>query len=183
MVCARCITVVEDELTRLGLHNSRVGLGEADLTENISAAQYEELRLALLRSGLELMNDKKIILVEKIKTAIIDRVHHTEATLVIKLSAYLSQKLLYDYTYLANLFSESQGLTIEKFFIRQKIDRVRTLLTGTALTLTEIAYRMNYSSVAHLSTQFKKVTGVSPSHFRDMASAGRPLPADERSTH
>jgi AraC-like DNA-binding protein len=174
MVCNRCKTIVESELTKLGLHYTRLELGEVDLTESISPAQVEELRAALLKAGLEIMNDKKVLLIEKIKSAIVDRVNRSEETQAIKLSSYLSQKLFYDYTYLANLFSDSQGITIEKFFIEQKIDQVKKMLTHTTLTLTEIAYRMNYSSVAHLSNQFKKVSGVSPSHFRELENKTAP---------
>lgn len=158
--------VVKAELERLGLYNSRVDLGEAETLENISTEQLDQLKRALLRSGLELIDNKKSVLIQKIKTVIVELVHYSEEPLVVKFSAYLSSKLNHDYTYLANLFSEVQGTTIEKFFIAHKIERVKELLVYNELTLTEISFKMNYSSVAHLSSQFKKVTGLTPTHFR-----------------
>jgi len=166
MVCIRCKMVVKDELAKLGLHYTTVELGEADIPENISAEQLDQFRDALLKSGLELMDDKRSVLIEKIKNVIIELVHYSEEPLVIKFSEFLSQKLHHDYTYLANLFSEVQGTTIEKFFIAHKIERVKELLVYNELNLTEIAYLMHYSSVAHLSAQFKKITGLTPSHFK-----------------
>jgi len=168
MVCIRCKMVVRDELTKLGLKYLSVELGEADIEEDISPERREKFRAGLLKYGLELMDDKKSVLIQKIKTVIIELVHYSEEPLAINLSDYLSQKLNYDYTYLANLFSEVQGITIEKFFISHKIERVKELLVYNELTLAEIAYKMHYSSVAHLSTQFKKVTGLTPSHFKQL---------------
>jgi len=168
MVCIRCKMVVKDELTKLGLHYTSVELGEADITENISALQHEQFKVALLKSGLELIDDKKSELIQKIKNVIIELVHYSEEPLVINFSEYLSQKLQYDYTYLANLFSEVQGTTIEHFMIAHKIERVKELLVYDELNLTEIAYQMHYSSVAHLSAQFKKVTGLTPTHFKQI---------------
>lgn len=173
MVCIRCKILVRDELTRLGLHYTTVELGEAELLENLSAEQYDEIKSVLLRSGLEGMDDKKSVLIQKIKTLIIDLVHYSEEPLTINLSLYLSQKLQYDYTYLANLFSEVQGTTIEKFFISHKIERVKELLVYNEYSLTEIAYKMHYSSVAHLSNQFKKVTGLTPSYFKNLKNKRR----------
>lgn len=178
MVCIRCKMVVKDELAKLGLHYNTVELGEANILENISAVQHDQLRDALLKSGLELMDDKRSVLIEKIKTVIIELVHYSEEPLVIKFSEFLSQKLHYDYTYLANLFSEVQGTTIEKFFIAHKIERVKELLVYNELNLTEIAYLMNYSSVAHLSTQFKKITGLTPSHFKQLRDKRRSMLED-----
>jgi AraC-like DNA-binding protein len=178
MVCIRCKMVVKDELTKLGLHHTVVELGEAEIIENISAAQRQEIKDALLRSGLELMDDKKSMLIQKIKTVIIELVHYAEEPLVINLSEYLSQQLSHDYTYLANLFSEVQGTTIEKFFIAHKIERVKELLVYNELNLTEIAYKMHYSSVAHLSTQFKKVTGLTPSYFKQLKDKRRSMLED-----
>lgn len=175
MVCIRCKMVVKDELTKLGLHYTTVELGEAQITENISAALRNEIKSGLLKSGLELMDDKKSVLIQKIKNVIIDLVHYSEEPLTINLSVYLSQHLQHDYTYLANLFSEVQGTTIEKFFISHKIERVKELLVYNELTLTEISYRMHYSSVAHLSTQFKKVTGLTPSHFKQLKNKRRSM--------
>jgi AraC-like DNA-binding protein len=178
MVCIRCKMVVKDELTKLGLHHTVVELGEAEIIENISAAQRQEIKDALLRSGLELMDDKKSMLIQKIKTVIIELVHYAEEPLTINLSEYLSQQLNHDYTYLANLFSEVQGTTIEKFFIEHKIERVKELLVYNELNLTEIAYKMHYSSVAHLSTQFKKVTGLTPSYFKQLKDKRRSMLED-----
>jgi AraC-like DNA-binding protein len=178
MVCIRCKMVVKDELTKLGLHHTVVELGEAEIIENISAAQRQEIKDALLRSGLELMDDKKSMLIQKIKTVIIELVHYAEEPLTINLSEYLSQQLNHDYTYLANLFSEVQGTTIEKFFIAHKIERVKELLVYNELNLTEIAYKMHYSSVAHLSTQFKKVTGLTPSYFKQLKDKRRSMLED-----
>ncbi len=160
--------VVKDELTKLGLQYRSVELGEADLLQSISQEQRQQFRAALLTSGLELMDDKKTVLIQKIKAIIIELVHYSEDPLTINLSVYLAEELLHDYTYLANLFSEVQGTTIEKFYISHKIERVKELLVYNELTLAEIAYRMHYSSVAHLCTQFKKVTGLTPSHFKSL---------------
>ncbi|MDQ6844065.1 MAG: AraC family transcriptional regulator [Bacteroidota bacterium] len=168
MVCIRCKMVVKDELTKLGLHYTTVELGEADILENISALQQQQFKAALLKSGLELIDDKKSELIQKIKNVIIELVHYSEEPLVINFSEHLSQKLQYDYTYLANLFSEVQGTTIEHFMIAHKIERVKELLVYNELNLTEIAYQMHYSSVAHLSAQFKKVTGLTPTHFKQI---------------
>ena len=162
--------VVKDELKKIGLHYATVNLGEADIMENISGTQRGQLKAALLRSGLELMDDKKSVLIEKIKNVIIELVHYSQDPLTINFSEYLHQKLNHDYTYLANLFSEVQGITIEKFMIAHKIERVKELLVYNELNLTEIAYQMHYSSVAHLSSQFKKVTGLTPSHFKKLKS-------------
>jgi YesN/AraC family two-component response regulator len=168
MVCIRCKIVVKDELTKLGLHCITVELGEVEIQETISPTQHDQIQHALLKSGLELMDDKKSVLIQKIKTVIIDLVHYSEEPLTVKFSEYLSHKLDYDYTYLGNIFSEVQGTTIEKFFISHKIERVKELLVYDQLNLTEISYLMHYSSVSHLSAQFKKVTGLTPSHFKQV---------------
>jgi len=170
--------VVKDELAKLGLHYTTVELGEADIRENISVVQHDQFRDALLKSGLELMDDKRSVLIEKIKIVIIELVHYSEEPLTIKFSVYLSQQLNHDYTYLANLFSEVQGTTIEQFLIAHKIERVKELLVYDQLNLTEIAYSMHYSSVAHLSAQFKKVTGLTPSHFKKLKDKRRSLLED-----
>ncbi len=159
---------VRDELSKLGLQYTTVELGEVEIPDNISELQRNKFKEALLRSGLELMDDKKSVLIQKIKNVIIELVHYSEEQLSIKFSEYLSKKLDHDYTYLANLFSEVQGITIEKFLISHKIERVKELLVYDELTLTQIADNMHYSSVAHLSTQFKKVTGLTPSHFKQL---------------
>lgn len=178
MVCIRCKMVVKAELTKLRLHPVIVELGEAEVMETINPIQHDQIKTALLRSGLELMDDKKSMLIEKIKNVIVELVHYSEEPLIVNLSEYLSQKLNHDYTYLANLFSEVQGITIEKFFISHKIERVKELLVYNELNLTEIAYKMHYSSVAHLSTQFKKVTGLTPSHFKKLKDKRRSMLED-----
>ena len=173
MVCIRCKMVVKSELEKLGLHYISVDLGEVDILEEISAEQLASLRIALKKTGLELMDDKKNILVEKIKTIIIEMVHYTDDQIKINLSDYLSEKLNYNYTYLANLFSEVKGITIEQFYLAHKIEKVKELLVYDELNLTEIAWKLHYSSVAHLSNQFKKMTGLTPTHFRNLKSKGR----------
>ncbi len=160
--------VVKSELEKLGLHCTSVELGEAEIMEDITAVQLHHLNLALKKTGLELMDDKKSILVEKIKTLIIELVHYTDEQIKTNLSDYLSEKLNYNYTYLANLFSEVKGTTIEKFYLAHKIERVKELLVYDELNLTEIAFKLHYSSVAHLSNQFKKMTGLTPSHFKKL---------------
>lgn len=178
MVCIRCKMVVKEELAKLGLQYTTVDLGEVEIPEPFSTEQLTELKAALLRAGLELMDDKKSVLIQKIKTVIIELVHYSEEPLAIKFSEFLSKKLSHDYTYLANLFSEVQGTTIEKFFIAHKIERVKELLVYDELTLTQIAHLMHYSSVAHLSTQFKKVTGLTPSHFKQLRDKRRSMLED-----
>ena len=173
MVCIRCKMVVKSELEKLGLHNVTVGLGEAEIREEISAKQLENLRVALKKTGLELMDDKKNILVEKIKTIIIEMVHYSDDQIKTNLSDYLIEKLNYNYTYLANLFSEVKGITIEQFYLAHKIEKVKELLVYDELNLTEIAWKLHYSSVAHLSNQFKKMTGLTPSHFKNLKNKKR----------
>lgn len=178
MVCIRCKMVVKSELEKLGLHYIIVELGEVEIMENISAEQHDQFKEALLKSGLVLMDDRKAVLIQKIKNIIVELVHHLEEPLKINFSEYLSQKLRHDYTYLANLFSEVQGITIEKFYIAHKIERVKELLVYNELNLTEIAYQMHYSSVGHLSAQFKKVTGLTPSHFKQLREKKRSMLED-----
>jgi AraC-like DNA-binding protein len=170
--------VVKDELTKLGIQYTVVELGEVTIMESISEAQQELFKIALLKSGLELMDDKKSVLIQKIKNLIIELVHYSEEPLKINLSDYLSQNLHHDYTYLANLFSVVQGITIERFFISHKIERVKELLVYDEFSLTEIADIMHYSSVSHLSNQFKKVTGLSPSHFKRLKEKRRSMLED-----
>ena len=170
MVCIRCKMMVKEELLKLGLHYVNLELGEVEIVETISDSQREQIKIALLKSGLELMDDKKSMLIEKIKNVIVELIHYSDdkEPLLINFSNFLSEKLGYDYTYLANLFSEVQGITIEKFIITHKIERVKELLVYNELNLTEIAYKLHYSSVAHLSNQFKKITGLTPSYFKQM---------------
>jgi AraC-like DNA-binding protein len=178
MVSARCKMAVKEELKKLGLHFIVVDLGEVEIMENISVDQREQLKTALLISGLELMDDKRSVLIEKIKNVIIEMVHHTEEVINVNFSHFLSEKLNHDYTYLANLFSEVQGTTIEQFIISHKIERIKELIIYGELNITEIAWKMNYSSVAHLSNQFKKMTGLSPSHFKQLKEKRR-IPIEE----
>lgn len=173
MVSNRCKLAVKDALKKLKLHFVVVDLGEVDIMENINEEQRAQLKLELLDSGLELMDDKRAMLIEKIKNVIVEMVHHSEETIKVNFSDYLSEKLNHDYTYLANLFSEVQGTTIEQFIIVHKIERIKELIIYGELNITEIAWKMNYSSVAHLSNQFKKVTGLSPSHFKQMKDKRR----------
>ena len=173
MVSNRCKITVKEELKKLGLHFMVVDLGEVDIMENISNDQREQLRKALLTSGLELIDDNKAVLIEKIKTTIIEMIHHSEGKIKTNLSDYLTEKLKYDYTYLANLFSEVQGTTIAQFVISHKIELIKELMIYDELSITEIAWKMNYSSVSHLSNQFKKITGFSPSHFKKLKEKRR----------
>jgi AraC-like DNA-binding protein len=160
--------VVKSEMEKLGLHYVFVELGVAEIMEEISPELRTELDTGLRKSGLEIMDDKKSMLIEKIKNIIVELVHYSAELPKTNLSNYLSDKLNYDYTYLANLFSEVQGITIEQFFITHKIERVKELLVYDELNLKEIAFKLHYSSVSHLSTQFKKVTGLTPSHFKQL---------------
>lgn len=164
---------VKEELKKLGLHFILVDLGEVDIMETISVEQREQLKTALLSSGLELMDNRKAMLIEKIKNVIVEMVHHSEEQVKMNFSVFLSEKLDHDYTYLANLFSEVQGTTIEQFIIAHKVERIKELIIYGELNITEIAWKMNYSSVAHLSNQFKKTTGLSPSHFKQLKDKRR----------
>lgn len=166
MVCIRCKMVVKAELEKLGLFYTTIELGEVEVDDAISVEQKELLDIALKKSGLELMDSKKSILVEKIKAVIIELVHYREDQIKSNLSDYLSEKLNYDYTYLSNLFSEVKGTTIERFYLSHKIEKVKELLVYDELTLTEIADKLHYSSVSHLSNQFKEMTGLTPTHFK-----------------
>lgn len=168
MISNHCKLAVKEELKKLGLHFVMVDLGEVDIMEELSTEQMELLKIALLNSGFEIMDNKKAVLIEKIKNKIIELIHHTETNLKTNFSVFLSQKLNYDYTYLANLFSEVQGSTIEQFIISHKVERIKELIIYGELNITEIAWNMNYSSVAHLSNQFKKVTGLTPTHFKKL---------------
>jgi AraC-like DNA-binding protein len=160
--------VVKEELKKLGLHFVFVDMGVVDIMENITTEQRQKIKINLLRSGLELMEDKKVVLIEEIKNIIFEMVYSKDKLLEIDFSDYLSGKLNYNYTYLASLFSEGQGTTIDEFIIFHKIERVKELIIYNELSLTEIASKMNYRSVAHLSSQFKKVTGLAPSYFKQL---------------
>jgi AraC-like DNA-binding protein len=173
MVSSRCKMVVKEELKKLGLHFMLVDLGEVEIMENINMEQRTQLKTALLGLGLELMDDKRAVLIEKIKNVIIEIVHHSDEVIKVNFSNFLAEKLNHDYTYLSNLFSEVQGTTIEQFLISHKIERIKELIIYGELNITEIAWKMNYSSVAHLSNQFKKMTGLSPSHFKQLKDKRR----------
>ncbi|EIA07188.1 helix-turn-helix domain-containing protein [Flavobacterium frigoris] len=181
MVSNRCKMAVKEELKKLGLHFIVVDLGEVDVMEVISMSQRELLKKGLLEAGFELMDDKKSMLIEKIKNVIIEMVHHSDEVIKVNFSIYISEKLNHDYTYLSNLFSEVQGTTIERFIISHKTERVKELIIYGEHNITEIAWKMGYSSVAHLSSQFKKVTGLSPSHFKNMKDKRR-CPIEEIGT-
>lgn len=168
MVSLRCKMVVKEELKKLGLRYVVVELGMVEVLEDITQEQREQLRVSLLRSGLELLDDKKSIIIDRIKNVIIEMVHYSEEVPKVNYSDHISEKLKHDYTYLSNIFSEVKGITIQQYIIFHKIERVKELLLYDEMTLTEISYIMHYSSVAHLSNQFKKVTGLSPSFYRQL---------------
>lgn len=168
MVSIRCKMVVKAELERLGIDYGTVELGEVVIHGSITAEQRDQLRKALAHYGLELMEDKKALLIERIKNVIVEMVHYSEELPKVKNSVYIADKLNLDYTYLANIFSEATGITIEHFIISHKIERAKELLLYDELNLTEISYKLNYSSVSHLSSQFKKVTGLTPTFFKQL---------------
>jgi AraC-like DNA-binding protein len=173
MVSTRCKMAVKEALKKLGLHFIVIDLGEVEVMETMSADQRESLAITLRESGLELMDNKRSVLIEKIKNAIIEMVHYATEPNKMNFSDFLSEKLHHDYTYMANLFSEIQGTTIEQCIISHKIERIKELIIYDELNITEIAWKMNYSSVAHLSNQFKKVTGLTPSHFKQLKTKRR----------
>jgi AraC-like DNA-binding protein len=173
MVSTRCKMMVKEALKKLGLHFIVVDLGVVEVMEVLSDNQKEALRVMLLNAGLELMDDKKAMLIEKIKKVIIEMVHYSDELPKTNFSDFISKKLDYDYTYLANLFSEVQGSTIEQYIISHKVERIKELIVYGEMNITEIANNMNYSSVAHLSSQFKKATGLTPSHFKQLKEKRR----------
>jgi YesN/AraC family two-component response regulator len=167
--------VVKAELEKLGLHYSFVELGEALIEEEATNEQLASLNVSLLKNGLEILEDNRLILIEKIKTTIIELVHYTDDQIKVNLSNFLSDKLGYNYTYMANLFSDIMGITIEGYYLNHKIEKVKELLVYDELNLTEIAFKLHYSSVAHLSNQFRKMTGLTPSSFRHLKTNRRNL--------
>ncbi len=179
MVSIRCKMLVKSELDKLGLHYRSVELGEVDVRETLTSEQHAQLKEALTEAGLELMEDKKSILIEKIKRVIIEMIHYSEETPRQNFSHYLAEQLQYDYTYLANIFSESTGITIEHYIISHKIERVKEMLLYDEYNLTEIAYKLNYSSVAHLSNQFKKATGLTPTFYKQLKQKKRRVTQDD----
>lgn len=171
MVCDRCVMAVKTELTRLGLNTITIGLGEAEIAQKtLTTTQSDALKSALNTLGFELLGDRKKQIIEKIKNEIIMLVHVKESALKVNLSTYLSKQLNTEYATLSAIFSEMESNTIEKYFIQQKIEKAKELLTYKEKTLSEIAFLLNYSSVAHLSAQFKKVTGQTPSHYKQAAA-------------
>lgn len=166
MVCGRCKMVVKDELIKFGLHPKNIELGEVEIEEELDSKKKKQLDIILQSFGFELIDDKKSRLIEKIKNNIVDLVHYSEDQLHTKFSEYISHKLHHDYSYLSNLFSEIEGTTIEKYFIAQKMEKVKELLKYDELSLSEIADKMGYSSVAYLSNQFKKQTGLTPTFYK-----------------
>ncbi|GHA42600.1 hypothetical protein GCM10007103_24670 [Salinimicrobium marinum] len=178
MVCNRCIMVVQSELKKFGLHPVSVELGEVEISDDMNEEEKEALNEVLSQLGFQLISDKKSRWIEQIKNAVVELVHHQEEQIKTNLSTYISEKLHADYSYLSNLFSEVQGVTIEQYYIAQKIERVKELLVYDELSLSEIADELNYSSVSHLSKQFKKVTGLTPTHFRQVKEKKR-KPLDE----
>ena len=166
MVSLRCRLLVKDELSKLGIHSAIIELGMVEILEDITALQLDELRLNLLKSGLEVLDDKKAILIERIKNVITELIHYSDNLTVLNYSDVISQKLGYDYKYLSNIFSEVKGMTIQQFIIIHKIERIKELLLYDELNLSEISFKMGYSSVAHLCNQFKKITGLTPSYFK-----------------
>jgi len=173
MVSNRCKMAVKEILKKMGLHFIVVDLGEIDIMEDISGNRLENFRIALTDGGFELMDDTKAILIERIINVIIQMVHHTEEMIKINFSEFLSEKLSHDYNYMSKIFSEVKGITIQQFIIVHKIEKIKELLLYGELNLTEISYRLNYSSVSHLSNQFRKVTGLSPSDFKHLKGSKR----------
>lgn len=173
MVSNRCKMLVKEELTKLNLHFVVVDLGEVEIMETLNQDQILILKDALANSGLELMDNKKAVLIEKIKIVITEMIHYTDDQPKVNYSDYLSNALNYDYTYLSNIFTEIKGITIQQFIINHKIEKVKELIIYDELNLTEIAFKLHYSSVAHLSNQFKKVTGLTPSKFKQLKDKKR----------
>lgn len=173
MVCNRCILMVKSTLENVGLEVKNIVLGEVTLKRDLTPEEKIKITNSLTALGFEVIDDKKSRLIEKIKNIIIELVHHQDNETKNNLSDVLSKGLHHDYNYLSNLFSEIEGTTIEKYFIAQKIEKVKELLVYDELSLSEIAYRLNYSSVAYLSNQFKKVTGLTPSYFKQIKEEKR----------
>lgn len=173
MVCNRCITAVKAELTNAGLNVVSVDLGEAEILGEPSPGQLQQLDQSLRKIGFELIGDRKSRIIEQIKNEIVYIVHHSGEVLTTNLSSRLADKLHYDYTYLSNLFSEVESTTIEKYYIAQRIEKVKELLVYDELTLSQIADVMGYSSTAYLSSQFKKITGLTPTFYKSVKKTKR----------
>jgi AraC-like DNA-binding protein len=179
MVSLRCKMLVREELKKHNIQVMKMELGMVEVLNDLTEEEREQFSKALLKSGLELLDDKKAIIIEKIKNTIIEMVHYSDEQPNIKYSVYISEKMGLDYIYLANMFSLVKGITIEHFIISHKIEKVKELLLYDELNLTEISYKLNYSSVAHLSNQFKKVTGLTPSFFKKMRKYSRRISLEE----
>jgi len=173
MASLRCKMLVKQELEKPGINYTTVELGEVSITEELTPEKHDQLKIALQKSGLELMDDNKAMLIEKIKKVIIEMVHYPEELPETKVSVYLSEKLEHNYTYMANIFSETKGITIAHYIQLHKIEKVKELIIYDELSLTEIAWKLHYSSVAYLSTQFKKVTGLTTSFFKSLKNKRR----------
>mgnify|MGYP003513477701 FL=1 len=173
MVCNRCIMVVKQELENLKLKPLKVSMGEAELSKQPSVKQMQQLNSRLLQLGFEILDDKKQKQIEKIKSLLIKKVQSGVVEEHFSISEYLSNVLHKDYSYISRLFSEVEGITIEQFFILQKIEKVKEWLVFGELNLSEISFRLGYSSVAHISAQFKKITGLTPSHFKKLGNPQR----------
>jgi len=165
--------IVKQELEKLGIEYGILDLGEVEIKDSLVLEEYEKLRIALLMVGLELMDNKKAILIEKIKATVIEMIHYEDDFPLIKNSEYLSEKLNYRYNYLANTFSEATGINLEYYIIAHKIEKVKELIIYDELNLTEISYKLGYKSVSHLSNQFKKITGLTPSFFKEIKEKRR----------
>ena len=168
MVCSRCKMVVKTEIEKAGLQPVLIELGEVELKQEPTKTQMLQLNASFKSLGFEIIDDKKVQTIEKIKNAIVSLVHHSNEELKTNLSDYIVSQVHQDYNYLSNLFSEVEGTTIEKYFIAQRIERAKELLVYNEMSLSEIAYQLGYSSVSYLSNQFKKVTGLTPSHFKSL---------------
>ena len=168
MVSLRCKLMVKEELKKLGIKYVVIDLGVVEILEDISPEQHDQLKQNLLKSGLELLDDKRSILIERIKNVIVEMIHYSEELPKVNYSDYISEKLGYDYTYLSNIFSEVKGITLQQYIIIHRIEKVKELLIYDELNLTEISYRLQYSSVAHLSNQFKKITGLTPTFYKQL---------------
>lgn len=168
MVCSRCKMVVKSEIEKGGLQPVVIELGEVEIKETLTSKQLQQLNTSLKALGFELIDDKKIQTIEKIKNAIVTLVHHSDNDIKTNLSAYITSQIHQDYNYLSNLFSEVEGTTIEKYFITHRIEKVKELLVYDELSLSEIAFQLGYSSLAYLSNQFKKITGLTPSYFKSL---------------
>ncbi len=173
MVCSRCKMVVKFELEKLGLHPVSVDLGEVDISDELQGHQRQDIHAALQKFGFALLDDKKSVIIERVKNLIVDLVQNKNNQLKTNLSDFLSKELNHDYTYITNLFTQVEGTTIEQYFIAQKVEKVKELLAYDELTLSEISYQLNYSSVSQLSKQFKKVTGLTPSHYKQLKEKKR----------